>query len=118
MAQSSLFSLLVLLAVTSSAVAQYNSVQESAGGDSYFSGLMDNVSSLSDMDWQGMLRSVVESLMQYFVAPTTRAGAATSRAISSFESDLVVNFVEKSPTLRHYAQTAHSYIVGVARFLQ
>ncbi|KAF2356848.1 hypothetical protein FHG87_012398 [Trinorchestia longiramus] len=112
-----MLTVVVLVAVLASTNAQFNNnndIEESGG---YFSGLMENVSSLSGMDWQGMIRSVVESLMQYFVAPTTRRGGATSRAITDFESDLVVNFIEQSPTLSHYAKLAHSYIVAADRFL-
>jgi len=105
---STIIALLLVCCAVSSTVAQTN-IQ---GNDGYFSTLMD---SLSTMDWQGMLRTVVETAMQYFTAPTNRLdGAASSRAMHSFEADLIVNFVEQSPFLKHYAETTAHYVSNTA----
>merc|ERR1719259_1634531 len=47
-----------------------------------------------------MVRSVVDSVMQYFVAATTRDGSSSR----SFGGDVAVHFIEGNPSLRHYAQ--------------
>jgi len=52
------------------------------------------MNTLSQMDWQGMLRTVMETAMQYFAAPTNRIDD-TSRAYGANEADLVINFIEK-----------------------
>ncbi|XP_018022695.1 uncharacterized protein LOC108678738 [Hyalella azteca] len=119
MANRNIFSLLVLVLVATNVTAQFNNEISEGGGGGYFSGIMQNVSEISEMDWQGMIRSLVENLMQYFVAPSTRRGSAgTARnAVTDFESDLVVNFIEQSPRLTHYAKTLHSYIVAANRFI-
>jgi len=78
----------------------------------YFSSLMNSMGSLSETDWQGMVRRLVDTVMQYFVASNTREGE-TSR---SFGGEMAVHFIEGNPTMRHYAMLAHDYVVSFNHF--
>jgi len=100
----------VLLCVAACAHAQ-TAVQETQD-EGYFSYIRNRVGSLSETDWRGMVRSVVDSVMQYFVASTTRDGSSSR----SFGGDVAVHFIEGNPSLRHYAQLAHDYVVSFDHF--
>jgi len=95
------------MALVAGALAQ-TAVQETAADSGYITSLMSTVGQLSEMDWRGMVRSFVETVMGYLSADTNRVGEVTSR--QSFGGDMAVHLIETSPSLRHYAETVQDYI--------
>merc|ERR1712002_1184496 len=66
------------------------------------------------MDWRGMVRTLVDAVMNYMSGPTNRDDSASSRNLIGGE--MAVHLVESNPTLRYYAETVHDYIRSFNHF--
>jgi len=108
------FLALVLSVFAASTSGQYNrQLEESAPSEGYMSSIMSSVSGVSEMDWRGMVRTLVDAVMKYMSAPTNRVDSGSSRGIGG---DMAVHFVESNPTLRYYAESVHDYIRSFNHF--
>lgn len=103
---------LSVFALTQASVSRQ--VQENSE-QGYVSSMMSSMGSIAEMDWRGMVRSVVDTVMNYMAAPVNRQGTAGNSR--NFGADMAVHFIETSPTLRGYAETVHDYIRSINHFI-
>lgn len=105
--------LTLALSVFAASTSGHYRQQEEPSEEGYMSSIMSTVGGVSEMDWRGMVRTLVDAVMNYLSAPNNRVDSSSSRGIGG---DMAVHFVESSPTLRYYAESVHDYIRSFNHF--